>query len=405
MSWLSRVDRKRAAVCSDSGVIMIKKAIMYGAGNIGRGFIGKTFSESGYEVCFIDVDEDIVDQLNQDNSYPVRIVSNAGQREEAVSNVRAVDGKKSQLVAQEIAAADIMATAVGVNVLPKIVKPICEGLKKRFDDSGKPLNIIICENLIDADKYLRGLIEQEMGAGYKEVLDQKLGLVEASIGRMVPVMTDDMREGNNLRVWVEPYDELPVDKAAFVGGIPAINNLIPYTPFGYYIKRKLFVHNMGHAMCAYFGWAKGYRYIYECVDDAAIRGNVRSAMTETTLALHKEYGIPKEELDLHSEDLLQRFGNRDLGDTVERVGRDPLRKLGRNDRLAGAALYCKSMGVEPEHVIDGVAAALQYDNPNDNLAVKMQQALKERGVGAFLRDVCGIDDTQLLQAIISKTMK
>ena len=116
----------------------MKKAVMYGAGNIGRGFIGKTFSESGYEVCFVDVVETVVSRLNEDKCYPVRIVSNDGQREEIVHNVLAVNGLDLESVAQEIAAADIMATAVGVNVLPAIVKPLCAGLKKRFDAGGAP---------------------------------------------------------------------------------------------------------------------------------------------------------------------------------------------------------------------------------------------------------------------------
>ncbi len=243
------------------------KAVMYGAGNIGRGFIGKVFSESGYEVCFVDVSMPVVDQINKDNEYTVKIVSNKFRHEQIVKNVRAVNGSDVPSVADEILCADIMATAVGVNVLPRIVKPICEGLKKRYDLNKGPLNIIICENLIDADQYLRGLIETEMGEFYKTWLDNNLGLVEASIGRMVPVMTDEMCEGNILKVWVEPYDELPVDKDAFIGDIPKLSNLLPFSPFGFYIKRKLFIHNMGHAMCAYFGWQRGYATSDECIRD------------------------------------------------------------------------------------------------------------------------------------------
>jgi mannitol-1-phosphate 5-dehydrogenase len=382
---------------------MTSKAVMYGAGNIGRGFIGKAFSESGYEVCFVDVVKEVVDTINRDKSYPVRIVSNEGHREETVRNIRAVLALDIESVSREIADADIMATAVGVNALPKIIKPICSGLRQRFAKSGRPLNIIICENLISADEYIRKMIEQEMGEEYKAVLDEKLGLIEASIGRMVPVMTGEMREGNILRVWVEPYDALPVDKDAFVGEIPVINNLIPYSPFGYIIKRKLFIHNMGHAMFAYLGWLKGYKYIFECVEDESIRGSVYAAMQETAAALRKEYGISKQELDLHIEDLLMRFENRALGDTVERVAKDPVRKLGINDRLIGAALYCRSMGIEPENVIEGIAAALRYNNPNDEAAVKMHIAIKEKGLSEYLESYCGIKDGQLLKMIVRST--
>ncbi len=276
----------------------MKKAVMYGAGNIGRGFIGKVFSDSGYEVCFIDVVDGIVAEINKKKQYTVKLVSNAGQREEIVKNIRAVNGNNIGEVADAIFSADIMATAVGVNVLPLIVKPICMGLKKRFDSGKGPLNIIICENLIDAHKYLRSLISNELGEKYINPIENNLGLVEASIGRMVPVMTDEKREGELLKIWVEPYAQLPVDKEAFIGEIPQLNGLEPFSPFGFYIKRKLFIHNLGHSMCAYLGWQKGYDYIYECVEDEKIRLLTEKAMKAAGLALNKEYQVPFAEIEV-----------------------------------------------------------------------------------------------------------
>jgi mannitol-1-phosphate 5-dehydrogenase len=379
----------------------MKKAVMYGAGNIGRGFIGKTFSESGYEVCFIEVNKEIVKKLNEDRQYPVRVVQNDGHHEEIVRNVRAVDGTDIERVAAEIETADIMATAVGVNILPCIVKPICAGLKRRLDKGVPPLNIIICENLIDSDKYLRGLIEAELGDAYKERLDKSLGMVEASIGRMVPVMTDEMREGNILRVWVEPYDTLPVDSAAFVGPIPPLKNLVPFTPFGFFIKRKLFIHNLGHAVCAYLGWQKGYEYIWQCVDDMPIKALAKAAMSDSAAALQREYGASVDELAAHIDDLLSRFANRALGDTVARVGRDPIRKLGVGDRLMGAALYCASMGIAPDNIVKGIAAALRYDNPEDEAAVCIQLDIRQHGIEAAVKNYCGIgEDSPLFGSII-----
>lgn len=379
----------------------MKKAVMYGAGNIGRGFIGKTFSESGYEVCFIDVNEQIVDKMNLDLCYPVKIVTQDKSEEVTVSHIRAVNGMDTDRVADEIAACDIMATAVGVNVLPRIIKPICEGLKKRFESNVKPLNIIICENLIDADAYLRKMIESELGSDFKDLLDAKLGLVEASIGRMVPVMTDELREGNILRVCVEPYDKLPVDKDAFIGEVPKINGFVPFSPFGYYIKRKLYIHNLGHAICAYMGWQKNYQYIYECVADAKIYSLAKEAMRETALSLQKEYGITVQELNDHIEDLLSRFANRALGDTVARVGRDPIRKTEKNDRLIGAALYCLSQGIEPVHVIEGIVSVLQYDNEEDEFAALMQKEIKQKGIKEYLISHSGLDhNSAILEAII-----
>ena len=189
------------------------KAVMYGAGNIGRGFIGMLFSASGYEVTFIDVAEKLIDAVNREKTYPVRIVSNEGFEDIDVERICSVNGNNTEAAAQAIAEADIMATAVGVNILKYIVPNLAAGIRRRIQAGGSPLNIIICENLIDADKLLAKLIRAELSEPEQDWFDKNIGLVEASIGRMVPVQTEEMKAGNPLRICAEKYDFLPVDKA------------------------------------------------------------------------------------------------------------------------------------------------------------------------------------------------
>ncbi|MBC7960784.1 MAG: mannitol dehydrogenase, partial [Vallitaleaceae bacterium] len=270
----------------------MKKAIMYGAGNIGRGFIGQLMSESGYEVVFIDVNAALLEALNKEEKYPVKILAGNTSKEIIVENVRGVSGLEMDQVAHEIATADLMATAVGVNVLPRIIKPICEGLKKRWQHGNmNPLNILICENLMDANHFLAELIKKELQGKDLEYFETLVGLVEASIGRMVPVMTPEMQEGNILRICVEEYGILPVDKDAFKGEIPKIKNLLPYSPFDFYIQRKLFIHNMGHALAAYLGKLKGYTYIWEAINDPFIKLAVTSAMKDCATAMAIEHHV------------------------------------------------------------------------------------------------------------------
>lgn len=379
----------------------MKKAVQYGAGNIGRGFIGQLFHQSGYEVVFIDVNTDMVNLLNEDRAYPVEIMSETGHREIIISNVRAVNGVEQENVAEEIADADIMATAVGVNVLQRIAGPIAAGLKKRWAAGNmKPLNIIICENLLDANHYLEGLLKKEMTGEEAGLFDETVGLVEASIGRMVPVMTPEMQKGNILRICVEEYCELPVDREAFKGEIPEIVNMVPFSPFDFYIRRKLFIHNMGHAITAYLGYQGKYRYIWEAVNNPTIRLIALKSMRESALALSSEYAIPLEKIMEHVEDLLHRFGNRHLGDTIERVGKDPIRKLSQNDRLVGSANLCIKHGILPVYISVGIAAALFYAAGGDEAAQKLQASIAEQGVGAVLSKQCGISSETLLGRIV-----
>ena len=335
------------------------KAVMYGGGNIGRGFIGALFSQSGYEVTFVDVAAPVVQALQEKRTYPVRYVSNEGHHDVWIENVTAVNGNDGEAVAECIATCDIMATAVGARILKFIVPNIVAGLRKRWACGGGPLNIIICENMMDANRVLEDMLKAQLTEAEQKLLDETVGLVEASIGRMVPVQTEEMKDGEPMRVCVEKYGFLPVDKAAFKGEIPNITNMVPFEPFDFYIKRKLYVHNMGHATCAYLGDLLGLEYIYQSIAVPQTRILVQNAMLESAMALHKKYSADLMALQLHITDLLGRFTNAALGDTCQRVGGDPARKLSANDRLIGSSVLAMEQGITPAYITVGAAAGMR----------------------------------------------
>ncbi|NLC39921.1 MAG: mannitol dehydrogenase [Clostridiaceae bacterium] len=360
------------------------KAVMYGAGNIGRGFIGALFSQSGYEVIFIDVNEQVVSALSKEKRYPVRFVSNEKYEDICIEGVTAVDGNNIEAAGNAIASCDIMATAVGSRALEYIVPNIVSGLRQRWKRTRAPFNIIICENLLDADKFLRMLINAELTAEEQVLFDDSVGLIEASIGRMVPVQTLEMQDGNPLRVCVEEYGFLPTDKAAFKGRIPQIKNMVPFEPFDFYIKRKLYIHNMGHATCAYLGDYIGLDYIYEAINLADIRIIVQNAMQDSAMALSEKYDMRLNPVLLHVEDLLSRFNNAALGDTCERVGGDLDRKLSPEDRMIGSARLSLEQGILPVYIAVGIAAGVRRmieENPelkqSEETAVQILQQVSE----------------------------
>lgn len=357
----------------------MKKFIMYGAGNIGRGFIGQTFSEAGYKVGFVDINKEIISRLNSDGCYPVNIVTSDKNEEITVKNVYGIDGADTAAVAREIASCELMATAIGVNVLKFIAKPIAEGIKARAALSGKPLNIIICENLIGADEYLKGLVLKEIPE-LKDYVESSVGFIEASIGRMVPVMTEEKKQGNPLRVYVEPYNVLPVDKAAFKGEpVTDVKNLYPFSPFNLFIQRKLFMHNMSHALTAYLGYLRGYEYIYRAVADYDIRYCAYRALTAMAAAVSAENNTPVNMLLEHADNLLYRFTNTALADTVARVGKDTKRKLGENDRLIGALKLAEKHNVAAEYLCIGAAAGLLFSPEGDEASAEVCAFAKKYG--------------------------
>lgn len=374
----------------------MKKAVMYGGGNIGRGFVGALLSQSGYEVTFIDVAQAVVSDLQQRHTYPVRYVSGQGHEDVWIEHVTAVNGNDTQAAAQAIAQCDIMATAVGARILKFIVPNIVAGLRLRWAKGAPPLNIIICENLMDANEVLRELITQQLTPEEVALFDQTVGLVEASIGRMVPVQTEEMKDGDPMRVCVERYGFLPTDKAAFKGEVPQIRSMVPYEPFDFYIKRKLYIHNMGHATCAYLGDLLGLDYIWQSIDVAEVRVLVQNAMLESAMTLCKKYNADPLQLQLHITDLLGRFTNAALGDTCQRVGGDPARKLASADRMIGSACLALEQGVVPAYIAVGAAAALhRYIREAEGMEQSAASAAK------VLAEVSGlVPDSQLAGLIL-----
>ena len=335
----------------------MKTAVMYGAGNIGRGFIGQLFHDSGFEVVFIDVNVDVVSALNERGSYIQLIIDGDVTERREISGVRAVDGHDREAVAREIADCEIMAVSVGAAVLPKIASLLAEGLILRT----RPLNILVCENLIHAPAVLRDLVSGHLSG--LPILE-KVGFVGTTIGRMVPVMSPQQRAEDPTIVAVERFCTLPADKDAVIRPVPELLHTVLCSPFAFEEGKKLYIHNMGHALTAYFGALSGYTFIWQAIEDDSIYTPVRNAMMATAQALTRKYDESLPELTAYVDDLLLRFGNKGLGDTIARVGADPLRKLSPGDRLLGAIDLCREQGTDYSVISAGVSAAQRYDGIN-----------------------------------------
>ncbi|MFA7692303.1 MAG: hypothetical protein WCX86_05340 [Candidatus Hydrogenedentales bacterium] len=383
-----------------------KRAVHFGAGSIGRGFLGQIYCESGYETIFIDVERSVVDALNERNAYPLYEVSDAGTRKLFMERMHAVDGNDMEAAAVALAASDIASTAVGLRALPHIAPIIATAVEKRFRRyDAPPMNIIICENIKGGERYLRSLVASHLSKTDQVLLEKYVGFVEASIGRMVPVMTEEQRAEDPLSVYVEPYCELPVDAHGFRGVIPELVHLQPTTHFEAYVERKLFVHNLTHAATAYVGYHRGYRYIYEAIRDPEVHALVEAAGLESCAALAKKFDMEPEALEAHRRDLIHRYHNRALADQVDRVGRDPKRKLSPEDRLIGAMHLCLDHDIEPKAIASVTGAAILYNNPDDPSAVEIQELLREKGVDEVLTKICGLSPDSRAATLIRNAVQ
>ncbi len=379
----------------------MRQAVIFGAGNIGRGFIGQLLSESGYAITFVDVDQPLLDALNAAHSYTIQLVDNEGIQDVCVGPVRALHADDRDRVAAEIATAEIAATAVGARALPLVAPTIAAGIRqRRTHGPTAALNCIVCENLKGAAGVMRALVKEHLSADEQVYLDAHIGFVDTVIGRMVPPLPPEMRAQDPSLIRVEPYQELPVDRSGFVGPIPSIVAMEPCEDFGAYTARKLYVHNCGHAVLAYLGYLEGYSYGYEALADPAIEATLDRAWAESIAGQVAHYGVEAAWLQAHAADLRRRFANRALGDTILRLGRDPVRKLGPSDRLVAPARLAEQAGTVPRALSRAIAAAFHFDPPGDPIAVDLQQRLASQGIETVLAEVCQIAAHEALGQLI-----
>lgn len=377
----------------------MKSAVMLGAGNVGRGFLGQLFSESGYEVVFVDIDKPLLAALQASGRYTVRLVDNESREDVLVAPVQAIHAGDREAVALALQAATIGATAVGVRALPQIAPLVAAGVAHRAEATvTDPLNLIICENLKDAAVTFRAMVRERLAPQHHVYLEAHVGFVDTVIGRMVPPLPPDLRAQDPALVQVEPYKELPVDGSGFVGAPPEIVAMQPCGNFGVYTARKLYLHNGGHAVLGYLGHLQGYVYAYEALADKGIRATLEQALTEARAGIVAAHEVESAWLQAHIDDLLHRFGNRALGDTNYRLARDPARKLGPADRLVGAARLAESAGLQPEALSLGIAAGYCFDHPDDPIAQSLQRRIAREGLEAVLKDVSQIRPEEPLGA-------
>ncbi len=375
-----------------------KKLVMFGAGNIGRSFIGQLFSEAGYETVFVDIDPVILDELNKKGFYRVVVKQNdIPDREITVQGVRGINGTDIDAVAGEIIDASIIATAVGKGAIPHVLPVVAEGIRRRISAGNGAIDIIIAENVRDAAAWYRRELFPALDTG--QVPDDLVGLVETSIGKMVPIMTKRDRQIDPLQVFAENYNTLIVDRKGFRNGVPPLPGLQAVDNIQAYVDRKLFIHNLGHAAAAYFGFATHpeRRYIYEHMHDEATAGAVRDCMLESAAALNREYpeDLATDALERHIDDLITRFGNHELKDTVHRVGRDLRRKLGRDDRLVGAMLLANRHELPFGKIADAASAAFSFKALGEDGCLfssdeEFFSDLSCRRSGWILDQVCGL---------------
>lgn len=374
------------------------KAVHFGAGNIGRGFIGLLLSQSGFEVTFAARNEKQVQMIRQKGNY--RVVFAGGDKDsKLVRNVTAVHTKNRRAVAEAIAESELVTTAVGVASLKHIAESIAEGIVLKLErGDGKPLHVIACENAMAGSSLLKQRVLSYLTEEHRMQAEACVAFPNTAVDRIVPAQEHD----DPLQVTVEPYYEWVIDMSEVLEGFPDIQGVKYVEALEPYVERKLFTVNTGHAVAAYHGYLEGYDTIQEAMGDDILRGRVVDAMNETGSLLTAKYDWDEEKHGRYIDKIVARFANPRLKDEVTRVGRSPLRKLSLNDRLVRPALQAHKLGLAIPHLTSAIAAALLFDYERDPEAVALQKALRSKGIDEVITQFMGIPHRHAIHQTIAQ---
>ncbi len=385
----------------------MKKILVFGAGKIGRAFLAQLFSRGGYKIVFVDINQELVDLLNATSEYNV-VVKGEAEYIVQVSNYKALHISQKEELLEEFAEASLVSTSVGVNALPDLYPLFAKALAYRFEKTPfAPVDFIIAENLRHADKVFEQNLKACLPANYP--FDKLVGLVETSIGKMIPIMTQKDLEDDPLMIFSEEYNSLPISAKEFKNQLPEVSGLKYITNIKAWVDRKSLIHNLGHAAAAYFGYLEEpqEKLLWKVLANKKVYEKTRTTMMQSAnILLHKyPYNFTKKELEEHIDDLLKRFQNKALGDSVFRVGCDLYRKLGKDDRLSGAVKLAVILGQPYNLILEALVSGFNFRArdefgslfPKDDLFAK---ELDEKEFEKLFTEISGFNKIDHLEIML-----
>lgn len=375
------------------------KAIHFGGGNIGRGFVGEVLNKNGFTVAFVDVNKAIIDALNQHKSYTIYLAEEEKSTVEVDRVYGINNGTNPEEVVELFGEIDLVTTAIGPKILPYIAPLIAQGIQQRKNgNSTKPLDIIACENMIGGSSFLKEEVVKHLTDDDLNYVDKYVGFPNAAVDRIVPAQTHE----DVLSVTVEPYKEWVVDSKELKNTTLQLEGVHYAEELNPYIERKLFTVNTGHAATAYNGKYVGYHLIDEALRDETVLQSVKSVLNETGALMVQKWGFDPTEHQHYIDKILSRFKNPFISDDILRVGRTPIRKLGYDERFIKPLREAYARQLTVDALIRTVAKAFCYRDENDEESKELTRLFAEKPVAEVVRQVTKLTEEELISKIVAE---
>lgn len=379
------------------------RCVIFGAGKIARGFIGHLLYLSDIPFTFVEKADALADLINERGLYTVNILG-APEQNCVVKGAKALKFDQKDEIAAAIAEADCVFNAVGGKNLGDIVPYLTAGIELKAKRGGR-INFVTCENWKKPADILRDGIAATISDEARPYFEENVGITEAVIMRSAIESDAELLKKDPLIVNVQNFWELPVDASRLVGDLPPIKGLKLIYEFTGFLERKFYTYNAANGTVSYLGGLLGYEKIADAAHDEWILKILDGVYSETARALSAKHNFPLDEqlaFTLTSKRKLQDYT---IVDFIERNARDPLRKLGPDDRLVGSARLVESFGIVPENLATAIAAAIHYVSPGDEFAVELGRLRRECGVDHILENVCKLDPKGSLAMLVKEKIE
>lgn len=382
----------------------MKKAIIFGAGKIARGFIGQLLYLSNFSITFVDVYEPIVNILNEKGRYHVYVLGDSSLDSD-VDGIKAYTFSQREDVYRAFCEADIAFVSVGGNHLPAAAQSLASILNE-YGVPKRTQNIIVCENWKDAACTFRTPLEQALNETNKRLLAQYVGVSEAVLMRTATQPDEKKAKENPQDVWVQNFWYLPIDKARIKGEIPYIKDVELLDGFGNFLTQKMYTNNTSNAVIAYSGYLLGYEILAEAANSKEISDILDQTYQEINETLIAALQVDRSQQEEFAKKARTKYCDWTIVDKVIRHAKDPIRKLGPQDRLIAPCRMALAHGICPQTLIDTIAKALYFDEPSDEAAMQLTQMRRTKGIGYVLQTVCKLQEEEpLYNAVLQAVEK
>ncbi len=375
----------------------MKTIVIWGAGNIARGFAADLFGEAGYSVVFVDTDESLIRKLKEKESYNVVYGEKEAGKQTTVAQYTALHASEKDAIMALLQDCDGIAVSVPAQAFENVADVLAETVRQRMAQKvKKPLDVFLFADMLHPPAILKEAVSSKLSAEATAYLDKKIGFVDTCVNGIAATPTKTVLAKDPLAVATDGPGEILLERGACKGKWTASAGIL-FTDMVFKESiKKFYTLDILYPLYAYRGFSKGYTSISDCRRDAEIQKDVAGALEEAGEALIAAYGFAAAEIEEWNTQLL----GRGIAATVETMGKDPLRELMQQNGLTGAALLCKKNGIWPYYLTKGIAYAFLFDEKTDANAQIVKEYADFYGVKAAAAKYCGLEkEPELLQMI------